>query len=229
MTDHSDGMYLELLAHKKKSIPVEDREPSDLRRVYVRNNNSQYVDINGGTDHRIRSSNSIHPLSMEECDVYGSLLDTCDDGIVTPCINHNLNEDGNVEGFRFTCSSHNPARCLPVNRRMFFRTSMVECNTSDDRVERGHNSVALSMLLEHEKVLAKLTDVVQKMHQKSVGNEASFEHMPDNLDSVHTSHNVYGGQSEPLLGSFMCRRAADCRDWSPEIPDFVGIFHAYTR
>jgi hypothetical protein len=68
------------------------------------------------------------------------------------------------------------------------------------------------MLLEHEQVLAKLGDVVKKIHTESIGNEASFECMPDNLDQIHGSDEFMPGkQTEPLLGSFMCRRAADCK------------------
>ena len=68
------------------------------------------------------------------------------------------------------------------------------------------------MLLAHKNVLSKLSDVVRKIHVDSVGNEVSFECMPDNLDQVHsTAEYVLGKQSEPLLGSFMCRRTADCK------------------
>jgi hypothetical protein len=88
----------------------------------------------------------------------------------------------------------------------------VECDTVDDRTERGHNHVALSMILDHDKVLMQLATVVQKIQQDSIGNEASFECMPDNLDRIHTADDaVTGGDMEPLLGSFMCRRAADCK------------------
>jgi hypothetical protein len=92
--------------------------------------------------------------------------------------------------------------------------------------------------------------VVKQMHQDSIGNEASFDCMPDNLDHLYgTAEVVMNRQSEPLLGSSMCRRAADCKvrlpgrlyscphvanlcddqNWSPELPEYVGIFHAYTR
>lgn len=190
----------------------------------------RYVEVNSGNDHRIKTCVGLHPINPEECDVYTSLLDVCASGVVTPCVNHTLADDGDIEGFRFTCDANERANCLPVNRKMFFRTSMVECNTSDPRVKCGYNNTALEMLLKHEQVQSKLLGVVQALHRKSIGSEASFECMPDNLDQIHTSSEVVNrGGSEPLLGSFMCRRAADCKDWSPEMPEYVGIFHAYTR
>jgi hypothetical protein len=71
------------------------------------------------------------------------------------------------------------------------------------RVENGHNDMALRMLLTHGEILSKLSEVVKKIHKDSVGNEASFECMPENLDQIHSiSEFVSGKQSEPLLGSF---------------------------
>ena len=71
---------------------------------------------------------------------------------------------------------------------------------------------ALGMLMAHEEVLCKLGEVVKQLHQDSIGNEASFDCMPDNLDHLYgTAEVVMNRQSEPLLGSSMCRRAADCK------------------
>ena len=92
------------------------------------------------------------------------------------------------------------------------------------------NDTATNILLNQGVVLEKLTALVQKMHSDSIGNEVSFDCMPENLDQVHSvTDMMVGKQSEPLLGSFMCRKVADCREWMPEMPDFVGLFHAYTR
>jgi hypothetical protein len=188
------------------------------------------MEVNSGSDPRIQTSASVHAINPEECDVYSSLLDTCASGMITPCINHTMTDDGDIEGFRFTCAPDESAHCLPVNRKMFFRTSMVECQMQDTRTGSDYNRTVLEMLLDHDNILSKLGDVVKKIYQNSVGNEVSFECMPDNLDQIQNcSSTIYEKQSEPLLGSFMCRRATDCKDWSPELPEFCGLFHAYTR
>ena len=68
------------------------------------------------------------------------------------------------------------------------------------------------MLLAHGEILTKLGEIVKKIHHDSVGNEATFECIPDNLDHIHNSNEfVLGKQSEPLLGSFMCRKTADSK------------------
>jgi hypothetical protein len=48
-------------------------------------------------------------------------------------INHTMTDDGDIEGFRFSCAQHETAKCLLINRKMFFRTSMIECTTNDLR------------------------------------------------------------------------------------------------
>ena len=74
-------------------------------------------------------------------------------------------------------------------------------------------------------VVEKLVSwLVRRIHKSSVGNECSFECMPDNMDAVES-----GGVDGKAVGSYMSRKAADCRDWNPEIPEFVGIFHAYVK
>jgi hypothetical protein len=112
-------------------------------------------------DARIRTSAGIHPMNPEECDVYTSLIESCHSGIITPCVNHTMADVGDIEGFRFTCNTRESSKCLPVNRRMFFRTSMVECTTDNDRMLSECNNVALGMLLDQENVRAKLGEVVQ--------------------------------------------------------------------
>ena len=92
------------------------------------------------------------------------------------------------------------------------------------------NDTATKMLLNQSVVLEKLTSFVKKLHSESIGNEISFDCIPENIDQVNNvSEVMLGKQSEPLLGSFMCRKVADCKEWMPEMPDFIGLFHAYTR
>jgi hypothetical protein len=46
--------------------------------------NYRYVEVNSGTDCRIKTSAGIHAINPEECDVYSSLLDGCSSGVITP-------------------------------------------------------------------------------------------------------------------------------------------------
>jgi hypothetical protein len=123
-------MYAAMLQHHKTSVRSESsfmslRQPTDSRREHVPDMTSVHSQINRGLDDRIKTNGGIHPLCPEECEVYSSLLASCDHGVITPTINHSMDANGDVEGFRFTCGASNTAKCLPVNRKMFFRTSMV--------------------------------------------------------------------------------------------------------
>jgi hypothetical protein len=91
------------------------------------------VEVNSGSDKRIKTSAGVHAVNPEECDVYSALLETCQSAIITPGINHTMTDDGDIEGFRFSCAPAETAKCLPINRRMFFRTTMIECGTGDVR------------------------------------------------------------------------------------------------
>jgi hypothetical protein len=44
----------------------------------------RYVAVNNGSDLRIKASAGLHAINPEECDVYSSLLDACQSGVITP-------------------------------------------------------------------------------------------------------------------------------------------------
>lgn len=61
--------------------------------------------------------------------------------------------------------------------------------------------------------------------------------MPDNADIVEVDDNdrSAGGANEPhkqkkqLVDAYMSRKSADSANWKPELPELVGIYHAYVR
>ena len=109
---------------KKKKEANENRLAVAASNMYA--DNHTYSKVNGGKDSRVKLSRLIHPLSPDECDVYTDLVDSAENSVIAACINHNMTEDGMVEGFSFTCNGRETASCLPITRKMFYRTSMVE-------------------------------------------------------------------------------------------------------
>jgi hypothetical protein len=67
------------------------------------------------------------------------------------------------------------------------------------------------MIMKQDLVLEKLISLVQRIYKESIGNEASFENMPDSKTSLGT-----------LLTS-------DNKEWKPEMPKMLGVFHAYVK
>ncbi len=76
----------------------------------------------------------------------------------------------------------------------------------------------------------------QKTQQESQnGQDADFDCMPMNmdvLDSSDASRELQGGgfrNSSSMAASFHARRTADCKKWNPDMPEILGLYHAYVR
>lgn len=197
--------------------------------------NERYIEINSGKDRQINVVHTVHPMSPDECDVYSSILCKSPNLRMVAMPNHSMNMLGEIEGFKFSCSKDAPASFMPINRKMFFRTSMTECifpETTDPSAsealfpaanETDENRCILKVLLNRNKIKEKLCKLAREIYVQSIGKEASFECIPENTDGVSED----GGTV--MMGSFLTHKMADCVEWKPELPEFFGIFHAYVR
>jgi hypothetical protein len=80
---------------------------------------------------------------------------------------------------------------------------------------------------------------MQRLYKGSLnGMDADFNCMPMNmdvLDSAHASMELQGrglgssSSSSSMAASFHARRTADCKKWNPEMPEILGLYHAYVR
>lgn len=99
------------------------------------------------------------------------------------------------------------------------------------------NPTILKLLLRHREVRERLVKLVRRIHEQSIGNEASFACLPDNSDILDGHGRESSGGAVPtgrvdpmeLFGTMHNRKASDCRPWMPEMPERVGIYHAYVR
>jgi hypothetical protein len=205
---HDTQSTSEAMIQKQRDAQQSRLVVSAVGEQYV--NNARYVQINSGLEPRIKVFSDMHALSPDECDVYSNLVDKCSSGKVTVMHNHCMSEQGMIEGFRFTVSSKERSSCLPVCRKMFFRHSMVEC-----LLPKGHETTILQLLLKQGEVRAKLVNLMQKLYSESIGHEADFDCMPENVDSLDlqssASELMGGTRSTPLLSCYSSRRTADCR------------------
>ena len=223
--------------------------------------NSKYIEVNSGNHPKIRVFNGMHALNPDEVDVYSSLVECCppqSHAMVTVMHNHCMSDQGMIEGFRFTMGPKENHQYLPMNRRMFFRHSMVECTPlsplavlASSRQQQQQMSDAqlltscqedrtiLELLLRQNEVKDKLVSIMQRLYKGSLnGMDADFDCMPMNmdvLDSAHASMELQGGglgsssSSSSMAASFHARRTADCKKWNPEMPEILGLYHAYVR
>lgn len=85
-----------------------------------------------------------------------------------------------IEGFRFTMDAKENNQFLPLNRRMFFRHSMVECLASsaatgayltrDEGAQQANTSAQedrtiLELLLRQNEVKDKLVEIMQSLYK----------------------------------------------------------------
>lgn len=199
--------------------------------------NARYMQINGGSDAKIRVFPGMHAIAPDECDVYSNLVERSNSGAVTVMHNHCMSEQGMIEGFRFTISANEISSILPISRKMFFRHSVAECIPSLHASANASPQVdpaILSLLFKQNDVRDRLVKIMKRIHTESVGREADFDCMPENVDSIsdafHAASEFGGAQkATSLMGSYTARRMADCRDWKPEMPELLGLYHAYVK
>ena len=148
----------------------------------------------------------------ETVDVILSSDPNCDI-LITPT--HHFDEDGVFCGFRVCYPQHTSGVQLPVHRKMFFGVTMVEASSAV-----GVNSDVISLVSNKQECNRKMQELMREIDEESRGKEASLQCMPQNVDMQQANGNVIGIREQ---------RAVDCHPWNPEVPEFVGIYHAYTR
>lgn len=168
--------------------------------------NAKYIEINSGRHPCIKVFPGMHALSPDEVDVYSSLVERCPSARVTVTHGHSMTEQvmargkkcatasmpddyffaqGMIEGFRFTIHPRENHQFLPINRRMFFRHTMVECMpsayvppsssmgcdkaakvapTSSDATSSQEDRTILELLLRQNEVKDRLVKIMQKLH-----------------------------------------------------------------
>ena len=114
-----------------------------------------------------------------------------------------------MSGFRFDCSPDAPGSCLPITRSMFFGTTLVECQAKEEAILGLMSGQASN----RERMKAFLTRVEDGCVP------ATLECLPENASIVTANGKV---QAQGLL-------SVDSRHWTPEVPERIGIYHAYNR
>ena len=194
------------------------------------------------TAERCQTRFALFPLTRDEDCTCKSLLEKEPSARLTLMPTHHMDESGDLTGFRYDCDAHAQSTCLPLSRRMFFGHSVVECQVRCAKCVlewRPALIVVMSMLVSvkctdnisaqvDERTILRLMMNGERNHQhmRSFLSQleerclpATLECMPDNTDAM-TGHGLLRG---------MDLRTVDCSDWTPEVPEQIGIYHAYLR
>ncbi|EKX36720.1 hypothetical protein GUITHDRAFT_117151 [Guillardia theta CCMP2712] len=169
---------------------------------------------------RINRAFELYPLSRDELDTCRALLKPSRHTSIMVMPTHRINEVGEFQGFRFNAGSQINADILPISRKMFFGITMTECLSSQREDTRGVNSKAIDLLNNLDACKQKMQNILQNIQKASLHEKASFQCMPVNAYGMHEEGDAY-------LSDY--RRYTDSKFWNPEPPEFIGIYHGFTR
>ncbi len=113
------------------------------------------------------------------------------------------------ENDRFTCNAFACGNCLPVVRTMFHGHTLVECLADEALIMR--------LMSEPEQNKERMLGFLKSVEEECV--PATLDCVPENASTV-TQHGTVEAQG--LL-------TVDSQHWTPELPDRIGIYHAYIR
>ena len=160
-------------------------------------------------DKRLLLQHAMHPLTQDEVVTCQSMLGQEPSTKVLVMPTHHINELGDMMGFRFTCNQYVPGNTLPVVRTMFHGHTLVECQADEALIMR--------LMSEPGQNRGRMQEFLQRVERECV--PASLDCVPENASSV-TQHGTV--QATGLL-------TVDSQHWTPEVPDRIGLYHAYIR
>ena len=162
-----------------------------------------------GAASRLLEQFALHPLTPDERVTAQSMLqDPSSRVLVMPT--HHINEMGDFMGFRFTCNAYAKGNHLPVVRTMFHGHTLVQCQLPDE-------TMIMRLMASREQNKARMLEFLQEIERECV--PATLDCVPENASSV-TRHGTL--EATGLL-------TVDSQHWTPEVPDRIGVYHAYIR
>lgn len=162
------------------------------------------------SDPRMNLRYAMHPVSQDELVTCQSMLGQDQSTRLTLMPTHHINNLGDMMGFRFTCNLYSTGNILPLVRTMFHGHTLVECsNVSEAQI--------MQLMSEPDKNRETMLDFLRQTEKRCI--PATLDCVPENASAV-TQHGTI--QASGLL-------TVDSQHWTPEVPERIGIYHAYIR
>ena len=150
----------------------------------------------------------LFPLSVDEKTTCESIT-SIPNSIITVMPTHHINELGDFMGFRYETEAYVPANTLPIVRTMFHGTTMVQCEIPENQI--------LQLMLNSDGVLNTMKEFLHEIESTCI--PATLDCVPENAGAITNTGVV---QATGL-------RTVDSKHWTPEIPERIGLYHAYLR
>ena len=138
---------------------------------------------------------------------------------------HCINAAGELEGFQFLAPNKAKGGILPINRTMFHGTSLFEVNCAPSN---GVFNADIMRLMQTTDTRASMQSLMKTIADRSVGNEATFRCVPDNVDLL-SSLKSDGSVMEAGVSRTSGKRSIDFSEWRPELPHSIGLYQAFCR
>jgi len=151
---------------------------------------------------------SLFPLTQDEKVTCESIL-SADNAQLLVMPTHHINEFGNFMGFRYVCDPYVNANTLPIVRNMFHGTTMIQCDVTEEQI--------LGLMMASKENKTKMLEFLQGVEDACI--PAQLDCIPENTEAL-TSSGIM--QATGL-------RSVDSKHWTPEVPDRIGIYHAYIK
>lgn len=160
-------------------------------------------------DDRLKTAFSLHPVTNDETATLNAMLESDPTAKVMLMPTHHISHQGDVMGFRFDCGSDRSGDILPISRTMFFGHTASECLDDDTAIMR--------LIANPEENQRKMREFMEEI--KAEYNPPDMTCIPDNAAVITQAGFMHATDL----------RSVDCRQWTPELPDTVGLYHAYIR
>lgn len=158
---------------------------------------------------RLSTKFALYPMTADEEATSKAILDQEGSAGMLMMPTHHVSQHGDLMGFRYECGAAQPASALPIVRSMFFGHTAVECLDDDGEIMR--------LMADCEGNRRMMRDFLHKIAEED--NPPDLDCIPDNA-TVLTHAGLM--QATDL-------RSIDCKSWSPELPESIGLYHAYIR
>lgn len=158
---------------------------------------------------RLLTKFALHDLTRDEATTCEAML-SCDERCqILAMPTHHISDYHDMMGFRFECEPFLLGSQLPLVRTMFHGHTVVECQASEPQI--------LALMSDLPSAKSKMLGFLRRVEESCV--PATLDCIPENASSLTPTGSL---SAQGLL-------SVDSKLWTPEVPDRIGIYHAYVR
>ena len=158
-------------------------------------------------DNRLNSTYALHPITRDETATLTAMLQPTGRVLLMPT--HHISHQGDMMGFRYDCPAETTVDALPVSRTMFSGHTASECLDDDAAI--------MSLIADPDGNRRKMAEFLEELRANY--NPPDLTCIPDNATRVTQAGLMHATDL----------RSMDCKPWTPELPDTIGLYHAYIR